>query len=81
MVTTHVQEGGENMTKDLETYLRLAKAASDLKRAVGMIEAWTAKAEDARKRLADLTDEGDVKEEETVTYAVPVTEEPVSQPQ
>lgn len=35
-------------------YADLAKAAGDLKRAVTMIEAWTAKAEDARKRLVAL---------------------------
>jgi hypothetical protein len=35
-------------------YAELSKAAGDLKRAVGMIEAWTAKAEDARLRLLAL---------------------------
>lgn len=55
-------------------YADLAKAAGDLKRAVTMIEAWTAKAEDARKRLVAL--EGG---EPTNTEAVEAPAEPVTQ--
>lgn len=55
-------------------YAELAKAAGDLKRAVGMIEAWTKKAEDARKRLLEL-------ETSEAPTGLPVTEEPVNQPQ
>lgn len=53
-------------------YAELAKAAGDLKRAVTMIEAWTAKAEDARKRLVAL------ESGETTTEAAP---EPAPEPQ
>ena len=70
--------GGENMYQEtVARYADIAKAAGDLKRAVQMIEAWTGKAEDARKRLNEL-------ENGTVAAApteVPVTEEPVTQPQ
>jgi len=57
-------------------YAEIAKAAGDLKRAVQMIESWTAKADDARQRLLAL--ESGTAAEPTV---VPVTEEPVTQPQ
>lgn len=67
-------------------YADLAKAAGDLKRAVSMIESWTAKAEDARKRLVALGGVETVNDTQAdVTYVytneVPVTEEPVTQPQ
>jgi hypothetical protein len=38
----------------VQRYAEFSKAAADLKRAVGMIEAWTAKAEDAKQRILAL---------------------------
>jgi hypothetical protein len=66
----------------VQHYAEFSKAAADLKRAVGMIESWTAKAEDAKQRLIAL--EGGTANtvasttEEPVTFNVPVTEEPVT---
>lgn len=62
-------------------YADLAKAAGDLKRAVTMIEAWTAKAEDARKRLVALetgpAETADATVATDAAYGVPTSSEPV----
>ena len=65
----------------VQRYAEMAKAAGDLKREAKQIEAWTDKADDARRRLLELENSSEgastYASEATVTWVEP---EPVPEP-